>query len=54
MAAVARGPAPELVSPFRRGVFELAARWYVFLFLNVYGWGKIDQLLVNLFGHGRG
>jgi hypothetical protein len=26
---------------FRRRVIELAARWYVFWFLNVYGWGKI-------------
>ena len=27
--------------PFRHQVVELAARWYVFLFLNVYGIGKI-------------
>jgi hypothetical protein len=26
---------------FRHDVLELAARWYVFLFLNVYGVGKI-------------
>jgi hypothetical protein len=34
-------PAPDAYRPFGRAVVELAARWYVFLFLNVYGWGKI-------------
>ncbi len=26
---------------FRRTAIELAARWYVFIFLNIYGFGKI-------------
>jgi hypothetical protein len=27
--------------PFGQRVIELASRWYVFIFLNVYGLGKI-------------
>ena len=30
-----------LPTSFRQRVIELAARWYVFIFLNVYGLGKI-------------
>lgn len=41
-------PAPRLVSP---ATFELAARWYVFLFLNIYGWGKIAG--GQFYRHGR-
>ncbi len=33
--------APDGTPPFPRRVIELAARWYVFIFLNVYGLGKI-------------
>src|SRR5262245_14485746 len=35
------GRPPLASGPFGRTVIELAARWYVFVFLNVYGLGKI-------------
>jgi len=38
------GESPEMShqpKQFRQRVIELAARWYVFWFLNVYGLGKI-------------
>src|SRR6188474_2289154 len=33
--------APLKPRPFWQTVIELAARWYVFIFLNIYGLGKI-------------
>lgn len=39
--AEAASSIPALRISFRRRVIELAARWYVFAFLNIYGIGKI-------------
>src|SRR6185312_13015924 len=39
--AEAASSIPNLRMSFYRRVIELAARWYVFVFLNIYGMGKI-------------
>lgn len=39
------------MSGFWRRAIELAARWYVFIFLNVYGTGKIHGGQFYLHGH---